>query len=74
MGSVTAIMGAVECTDINTMVLDSPFSNLKQLCIDIGDNFHVPTLGVRFVFYLLRKKVRKLVRYDPKLINTMLLP
>jgi len=29
MGSVTAIMGAVESVEINTMVLDSPFSNLK---------------------------------------------
>ncbi|CAD8060381.1 unnamed protein product [Paramecium primaurelia] len=72
MGAVTAIMAAAEYPELNTLVLDSPFSNLKQLCIDIGDNFHVPTIGVRFVFYLLRKKVRKLVRYDPKHINTML--
>ncbi|CAK81820.1 unnamed protein product (macronuclear) [Paramecium tetraurelia] len=71
MGAVTAIMAAAENPELSTLVLDSPFSNLKQLCIDIGDSFHVPTIGVRFVFYLLRKKVRKIVRYDPKHINTI---
>lgn len=71
MGAVTAIMAGIERPDLRTFVLDSPFSNLKQLCIDIGDNFHVPTIGVRFVFYMLRKRVRLMAKYDPKHIDSL---
>ena len=71
MGAVTALMCATENPDINVLVLDTPFCNLKQLCIDIGNQFHVPTIGTRFAFYMARKKIRNLVNYDPKLLNTV---
>lgn len=37
------------------------------MCLDLGEKkYKAPKLGIRLVFYMLRKKIRKLVKYDPK--------
>ncbi|RHY29949.1 hypothetical protein DYB32_004737 [Aphanomyces invadans] len=73
MGAVASILCAAEEAEdkaggatITAMVLDSPFSSLKQLALDLVDEgkLHVPKFAVSIVMRFLRRDIQRRAKFD----------
>ncbi|RQM27138.1 hypothetical protein B5M09_004441 [Aphanomyces astaci] len=73
MGAVASILCAAEEADdvaggacITAMVLDSPFSSLKQLAMDLVDDgkLNVPKFAVSIVMRFLRRDIQRRAKFD----------
>ncbi|CAI5491985.1 unnamed protein product [Closterium sp. Naga37s-1] len=63
MGAVTSLMYAAKDLSIAGMVLDSPFSNLPNLILELVDTFKIklPKFTVKMLVYYLRNLIKKKV-------------
>ncbi|CAI5978671.1 unnamed protein product [Closterium sp. NIES-65] len=61
MGAVTSLMYAAKDLSIAGMVLDSPFSNLPNLILELVDTFKIklPKFTVKMLVYYLRNLIKK---------------
>ena len=60
MGAVTALLHGDRDPSIAGMVLDSPFSNLKDLCHELAaDHSKVPRMFVGMAIGLVKKTIQK---------------
>jgi hypothetical protein len=57
--------------DINIIVADSPFISIRKVCFNVTKN--VPDTFVRFAYYLARKRIKKIAKFDPKLLDQKVL-
>ena len=58
MGAVTSILHASRDPSIAGMVLDSPFSNLTKLCLElVGTYSKIPHLLAKFGIKFIRKSI-----------------
>ncbi|XP_068661658.1 uncharacterized protein [Aristolochia californica] len=74
MGSVTCLMYGAEDPSIAGMVLDSPFSNLVDLMMELVDTYKVrlPKFTVKFAIQYMRKVIQKKAKFDIMDLNAML--
>eukprot|EP00262_Sarcandra_glabra_P007129 TRINITY_DN19716_c0_g1_i1.p1 TRINITY_DN19716_c0_g1~~TRINITY_DN19716_c0_g1_i1.p1 ORF type:complete len:582 (-),score=83.89 TRINITY_DN19716_c0_g1_i1:490-2235(-) len=73
MGAVTSLMYGVEDPSIAGMVLDSPFSNLVDLMMELVDTykFRLPKFTVKFAIQYMRKAIQKKAKFDIMELNTI---
>ena len=66
MGAVTALMMSEWENNITGMVLDSPFSDLKTLAVELckGYKSHLPTVIVKTGLKMIRRSVKKRAKFD----------
>ena len=70
MGAVTALLYAERDPFINSLVLDSPFSNLKELATEIGkENAMLPSFLVAGGFDMIRLIIKEKIGADLGLLN-----
>ncbi|OQS05141.1 serine protease family S09X [Thraustotheca clavata] len=71
MGAVAALLCAQEDHDITALVLDSPFSCLKQLALDLVDDgkLNVPKFAVSLVMRVLRRDIKRRAKFDMFKLN-----
>ncbi|PON80200.1 Alpha/beta hydrolase fold [Parasponia andersonii] len=73
MGAVTSLMyGAVD-PSIAGMVLDSPFSDLVDLMMELVDTYRVrlPKFTVKFAIQYMRRAIQKKAKFDITGLNTI---
>ncbi|VFQ79825.1 unnamed protein product [Cuscuta campestris] len=73
MGAVTSLMYGAEDPSIAGMVLDSPFSDLVDLMMELVDTYKIrlPKFTVKFAIQYMRKAVLKKAKFDITLLNTI---
>ncbi|XP_065863459.1 uncharacterized protein [Euphorbia lathyris] len=73
MGAVTSLMYGAEDPSIAGMVLDSPFSDLVDLMMELVDTykFRFPKFTVKFAIQYMRKAVQKKAKFDITDLNTL---
>ncbi|KAL6526531.1 hypothetical protein OROGR_015621 [Orobanche gracilis] len=73
MGSVTSLMYGAEDPSIAGMVLDSPFSDLVDLMMELVDTYKVrlPKFTVKFAIYYMRRAIQKKAKFDITNLNTI---
>ncbi|KAL6971413.1 hypothetical protein U1Q18_031090 [Sarracenia purpurea var. burkii] len=73
MGAVTSLMYGVEDPSIAGMVLDSPFSDLVDLMMELVDTYKVrlPKFTVKFAIQYMRRAILKKAKFDIMELNTM---
>ncbi|KAH1146516.1 hypothetical protein GYH30_041923 [Glycine max] len=73
MGAVTSLMYGAEDPSIAGMVLDSPFSDLVDLMMELVDKYRVrlPKFAVKFVIQYMRKTIQKKAKFDIMNLNTV---
>ncbi|XP_012069496.1 uncharacterized protein LOC105631893 isoform X2 [Jatropha curcas] len=73
MGAVTSLMYGAEDPSIAGMVLDSPFSDLVDLMMELGDTykFRFPKFTVKFAIQYMRKTIQKKAKFDIMDLNTI---
>ncbi|XP_022722237.1 uncharacterized protein LOC111279557 [Durio zibethinus] len=73
MGAVTSLMYGAEDPSIAGMVIDSPFSDLVDLMMELVDtsNFRLPKFSVKFAIWYIRKAVQKKAKFDITDLNTI---
>ncbi|GMI90111.1 hypothetical protein like AT4G14290 [Hibiscus trionum] len=71
MGAVTSLMYGAEDPSIAGMVLDSPFSDLVNLMMELADNFRLPKFTVKFAIQIMRKAIQKKAKFDITDLNTI---
>ncbi|KAK4283616.1 hypothetical protein QN277_000549 [Acacia crassicarpa] len=66
MGAVTSLMYGAEDPSIAGMVLDSPFSDLVDLMMELVDTYRVrlPKFTVKFAIQYMRKAIQKKAKFD----------
>ncbi|XWS09082.1 hypothetical protein CRYUN_Cryun40dG0055600 [Craigia yunnanensis] len=66
MGAVTSLMYGAEDPSIAGMVLDSPFSDLVDLMMELVDTykFRLPKFTVKFAIQFMRKAIQKKAKFD----------
>jgi len=68
MGAVTALMHADRDSSISAMCVDSPFSSLHSLVIELSQSehmaIHVPTWLLEMVLSVVRSRVKTLAHFD----------
>ncbi|KAL3812729.1 hypothetical protein ACJIZ3_013997 [Penstemon smallii] len=73
MGSVTSLMYGAEDPSIAGMVLDSPFSDLVDLMMELVDTYKVrlPKFTVKFAIQYMRRAIQKKAKFDISDLNTI---
>ncbi|GMP56642.1 hypothetical protein CsSME_00021056 [Camellia sinensis var. sinensis] len=73
MGAVTSLMYGAEDPSIAGMVLDSPFSDLVDLMMELVDTFKVrlPKFTVKFAIQYMRRAIQKKAKFDIMDLNTI---
>ncbi|KAK9137105.1 hypothetical protein Sjap_007699 [Stephania japonica] len=73
MGAVTSLMYGVEDPSIAGMVLDSPFSDLVELMMELVDTykFRLPKFTVKYAIQFMRKAIQKKAKFDITDLNTI---
>ncbi|KAL9262731.1 hypothetical protein AKJ16_DCAP02553 [Drosera capensis] len=73
MGAVTSLMYGAEDLSIAGMVLDSPFSDLVDLMMELVDTYKVrlPKFTVKFAIQYMRKAIQKKAKFDIMDLNTI---
>jgi len=67
MGAVACLLYAAEDPAITYVVADSPYSSLKQLCLDyLAQHFRLPRLLARFFCKQLRETMKSKLGVDAK--------
>lgn len=70
MGAATALLHGDRDPSIAGMVIDSPFSNLKQLCHELAKSYsRVPGFIRRIALGMVRKTIKKKAGFDVKALN-----
>ncbi|OAY55874.1 uncharacterized protein LOC110611849 isoform X3 [Manihot esculenta] len=73
MGAVTSLMYGAEDPSIAGMVLDSPFSDLVDLMMELVDTykFRFPKFTVKFAIQYMRRAIQKKAKFDIMDLNTI---
>ncbi|KAG6432205.1 hypothetical protein SASPL_103779 [Salvia splendens] len=73
MGAVTSLMYGAEDPSIAGMVLDSPFSDLVDLMMELVDTYKVrlPKFTVKFAIQYMRKAIQRKAKFDIMELNTI---
>ncbi|KAL9140090.1 hypothetical protein ABFS82_14G013200 [Erythranthe guttata] len=73
MGAVTSLMYGAEDPSIAGMVLDSPFSDLVDLMMELVDTYKVrlPKFTVKFAIQFMRRAIQKKAKFDITDLNTI---
>lgn len=73
MGAVTSLMYGAEDPSIAGMVLDSPFSDLVDLMMELVDTYRVrlPKFTVKFAIQIMRRSIQKKAKFDITDLNTI---
>ncbi|XP_027329188.1 uncharacterized protein LOC113845804 isoform X1 [Abrus precatorius] len=73
MGAVTSLMYGAEDPSIAGMVLDSPFSDLVDLMMELVDTYKVrlPKFTVKFAIQYMRRTIQKKAKFDIMDLNTI---
>ncbi|KAL3634563.1 hypothetical protein CASFOL_021617 [Castilleja foliolosa] len=73
MGAVTSLMYGAEDPSIAGMVLDSPFSDLVDLMMELVDTYKVrlPKFTVKFAIQYMRRAIQKKAKFDITDLNTI---
>ncbi|OQS01282.1 serine protease family S09X [Achlya hypogyna] len=73
MGAVASLLCAQEDHNISAIVLDSPFSSLKQLALDLVDEgkLSVPKFAVALVMRILRRDIKRRAKFDMFKLNPL---
>ncbi|XP_022642719.1 uncharacterized protein LOC106775119 isoform X3 [Vigna radiata var. radiata] len=73
MGAVTSLMYGAEDPSIAGMVLDSPFSDLVDLMMELVGTYRVrlPKFTVKFAIQHMRKAIQKKAKFDIMDLNTV---
>lgn len=73
MGAVTSLMYGAEDPSIAGMVLDSPFSDLVDLMMELVDTYKVrlPKFTVKFAIQYMRRAILKKAKFDIMDLNTI---
>ncbi|KAF7813735.1 Alpha/beta hydrolase fold-5 [Senna tora] len=73
MGAVTSLMYGAEDPSIAGMVLDSPFSDLVDLMMELVDTYRIrlPKFTVKFAIQYMRKAIQKKAKFDIMDLNTI---
>ncbi|KAI5654248.1 hypothetical protein M9H77_31435 [Catharanthus roseus] len=73
MGAVTSLMYGAEDPSIAGMVLDSPFSDLVDLMMELVDTYKIrlPKFTVKFAIQYMRRAVQKKAKFDIMELNTI---
>ncbi|KAK4425743.1 hypothetical protein Salat_1768300 [Sesamum alatum] len=73
MGAVTSMMYGAEDPSIAGMVLDSPFSDLVDLMMELVDSYKVPLpkFTVKFAIQYMRRAIQKKAKFDILELNTI---
>ncbi|XP_059311911.1 uncharacterized protein LOC132063404 isoform X4 [Lycium ferocissimum] len=73
MGAVTCLMYGAEDPSIAGMVLDSPFSDLVDLMMELVDTYKIrlPKFTVKFAIQYMRRTVQKKAKFDITELNTI---
>ncbi|XP_031249008.1 uncharacterized protein LOC116106836 [Pistacia vera] len=72
MGAVTSLLYGAEDPSIAGMVLDSPFSDLVDLMMELVDTYKIrlPKFTVKFAIQFMRKAIQKKAKFDITDLNT----
>ncbi|KAM7485178.1 hypothetical protein LguiA_001187 [Lonicera macranthoides] len=73
MGAVTSLMYGAEDPSIAGMVLDSPFSDLVDLMMELVDTYKIrlPKFTVKFAIQYMRRAIQKKAKFDIVELNTI---
>ncbi|XP_044499634.1 uncharacterized protein LOC123221032 [Mangifera indica] len=73
MGAVTSLLYGAEDPSIAGMVLDSPFSDLVDLMMELVDTYKIrlPKFTVKFAIQFMRKAIQKKAKFDITDLNTI---
>ncbi|CAL0325836.1 unnamed protein product [Lupinus luteus] len=73
MGAVTSLMYGAEDPSIAGIVLDSPFSDLVDLMMELVDTYKVrlPKFTVKFAIQYMRRAIQKKAKFDISSLNTI---
>ncbi|KAF9606582.1 hypothetical protein IFM89_026844 [Coptis chinensis] len=73
MGAVTSLLYGAEDPSIAGMVLDSPFSDLVELMMELVDTYkyRLPKFTVKFAIQYMRKAIQKKAKFDITGLNTI---
>ncbi|XP_023547926.1 uncharacterized protein LOC111806722 [Cucurbita pepo subsp. pepo] len=73
MGAVTSLMYGAENPSIAGMVLDSPFSDLVELMMELVETykFRLPKFTVKFAIQYMRRAIQKKAKFDIMDLNTI---
>lgn len=73
MGAVTSLMYGAEDPSIAAMVLDSPFSDLVDLMMELVDTykFRLPKFTIKFAIQYMRRAVQKKANFNITDLNTI---
>ncbi|XP_062176871.1 uncharacterized protein LOC133881839 [Alnus glutinosa] len=73
MGAVTSLMYGAEDPSIAGMVLDSPFSDLVDLMMELVDTYKIrlPKFTVKFAIQYMRRAIQKKAKFDITDLNTI---
>lgn len=73
MGAVTSLMYGAEDPSIAGMVLDSPFSDLVDLMMELVDTYKIrlPKFTVKFAIQYMRRAIQKKAKFDIMELNTI---
>jgi alpha-beta hydrolase superfamily lysophospholipase len=66
MGAVASLLYAQQDTQISAMVLDSPFSSLQQLAVELVEDgkLGVPKIAVKLVMRMIRRDIKHRAKFD----------
>ncbi|XP_050240345.1 uncharacterized protein LOC126689260 isoform X1 [Quercus robur] len=73
MGAVTSLMYGAEDPSIAGMVLDSPFSDLVDLMMELVDTYKIrlPKFTVKLAIQYMRRAIQKKAKFDITELNTI---
>ncbi|KAG8373023.1 hypothetical protein BUALT_Bualt12G0127800 [Buddleja alternifolia] len=73
MGAVTSLMYGAEDPSIAGMVLDSPFSDLVDLMMELVDTYKIrlPKFTVKFAIQYMRRAIQKKAKFDITDLNAV---
>ncbi|KAM1304531.1 hypothetical protein ACFX1X_022297 [Malus domestica] len=73
MGAVTSLLYGAEDPSIAGMVLDSPFSDLVDLMMELVDTYKIrlPKFTVKFAIQYMRRAIQKKAKFDIMKLNTI---
>ncbi|GAA0148340.1 hydrolase [Lithospermum erythrorhizon] len=73
MGSVTSLMYGAEDPSIAGIVLDSPFSDLVELMMELVDTYKIrlPKFTVKYAIQFMKRAIQKKAKFDITELNTI---
>ncbi|XP_050372421.1 uncharacterized protein LOC126790284 isoform X2 [Argentina anserina] len=73
MGAVTSLLYGAEDPSIAGVVLDSPFSDLVDLMMELVDTYKIrlPKFTVKFAIQYMRRAIQKKAKFDISNLNTI---